>query len=121
MSTLKHKGKGPQALTANELREGYSVWLAKDYSWSRNFGEALITDDFDEISKMQAQGDKDETANKIVGVYLIDIDPESGLPARYRENFRKNGPSWDTAADMIAKNPSKPVQSESSSPRRKDS
>jgi len=26
MSTLKHKGKGPQAMTANELRDGFSVW-----------------------------------------------------------------------------------------------
>jgi len=103
MSTLKHKGKGPQALTANELREGYSVWLTQDLTWSRSFEDALVTEDTEQIAAMQAQGDKDETANKIVGVYFIDIDPESGLPARYRENFRKNGPSWDTAADVIAK------------------
>jgi len=107
MSTLKHKGKGPQALTANELREGYSVWLTKDLTWSRDFKDALVTEDQDQIDAMQAQGAKDDKANKVVGVYFIDVDADSGLPKRYREKFRMNGPSWDTAADVIAKQPSK--------------
>jgi len=34
MSTLKHKGKGPQAMTANELRDGYSVWLDENLDWT---------------------------------------------------------------------------------------
>jgi len=104
MSTLKHKGKGPQALTANELREGYSVWLTKDFVWSRDFKDALVTEDQDKIDAMQAQGAKDDKANMVVGVYFIDIDAQSGQPVRYREKFRMNGPSWDTAADVIAKN-----------------
>ena len=33
MSTAKHKGKGPQSLTANELRGGASVWLNPDLEW----------------------------------------------------------------------------------------
>ena len=103
MNTLKHKGKGPQALTANELREGYSVWLSKDFTWSRDFKDALITEDQSQIDAMQEQGTKDDKANLVVGVYFIDIDPESRLPVRYRETFRMNGPSWDTAADVIAK------------------
>ena len=103
MSTLKHKGKGPQALTANELREGYSVWMAKDLSWSRDYKDALITKEQDKIDAMQAQGAKDDKANIVVGVYFIDIDADSGLPVRYRENFRVNGPSWDTAADVLDK------------------
>lgn len=121
MSVLKHKGKGPQALTANELREGFSVWLTKEYSWSRNFEDALTTEDPDQIAKMQAQGEIDEAANKIVGVYFIDIEPDSGLPARYRENFRKNGPSWDTAADVINKTSAQNTTPEPPSSKRKDS
>ena len=95
MSTLKHKGKGPQSLTANELREGFSVWLTPELDWSRDFSEALKTEDEALMEKMKAKGDKDEEANLIVGVYFIDIEPDSGLPVRYREKFRVKGPSYD--------------------------
>ena len=100
MSTLKHKGKGPQSLTANELREGFSVWLTPELEWSRNFSEALKTEDEALIEKMKTKGDVDEEANLVVGVYFIDIEPDSGLPVRYREKFRVKGPSYDTADEL---------------------
>ena len=100
MSTLKHKGKGPQSLTANELREGFSVWLTPELDWSRDFSEALKTEDEALIEKMKTKGDADEEANLIVGVYFIDIEPDSGLPVRYREKFRVKGPSYDTADEL---------------------
>lgn len=102
MSSLKHKGKGPQALTANELREGLNVWLTPDFVWSHKFEDALLTEDADIIEKMQATGAESENANHVVGVYLIDVDPETKLPARYRERFRVHGPSYDTA-DQVKK------------------
>jgi len=49
---------------------------------------------------MQAKGDADANDNLVVGVYFIDIDPESGLPVRYREKFRVKGPSYDTADEL---------------------
>ena len=70
MSTLKHKGKGPQSLTANELREGFSVWLTPELEWSRDFSEALKTEDEALIEKMKTKGDVDEEANLVVGVYF---------------------------------------------------
>lgn len=100
MSTLKHKGKGPQSLTANELREGLSVWLTADLEWSHDFSKALKTEDEGLMEKMKAKGDNDENANLVVGVYFIDIEPESGLPVRYREKFRVKGPSYDTAEEL---------------------
>lgn len=100
MSTAKHKGKGPQSLTANELRGGASVWLNADLEWSRDFADALKTEDEALIEKMQAKGEADSNDNIVVGVYFIDIDPESGLPVRYREKFRVKGPSYDTAAEL---------------------
>ena len=103
MSTLKHKGKGPQSLTANELREGFSVWLTPEMEWSRDFGQALKTEDEILIEKMQAKGDADEEDNLIVGVYFIDIEPDTGLPVRYREKFRVKGPSYDTADELSLK------------------
>jgi len=100
MSTLKHKGKGPQSLTANELREGFSVWLTSKMEWSRDFGEALKTEDEALIEKMKAKGEADENENLVVGVYFIDIEADSGLPVRYREKFRVKGPSYDTAEEL---------------------
>ena len=100
MSVAKHKGKGPQSLTANELREGYSVWLTADFEWSRDFADALKTEDEALIEKMQAKGESDSNDNLVVGVYFIDIEPETGLPVRYREKFRVKGPSYDTANEL---------------------
>lgn len=100
MSTLKHKGKGPQSLTANELREGFSVWLTSEMKWSRDFAQALKTEDESLIEKMQAKGNTDEEGNLVVGVYFIDIEPDTGQPVRYREKFRAKGPSYDTAEEL---------------------
>ena len=100
MSTAKHKGKGPQALTANDLREGFSVWMAPDLSWSSDFSDALKTEDESLIEKRRARGEADESENIVVGVYFIDIEPDSGLPLRYREKFRATGPSYDTAEEL---------------------
>ena len=100
MSSLKHKGKGPQSLTANELREGMNVWLTADFEWSRDYGQALKTEDEGIIEKMQAKGEADENDNLVVGVYFIDVEPDTGLPVRYREKFRVKGPSYDTADEL---------------------
>jgi len=98
--SLKHKGKGPQTMTANELREGYSVWMTKDFTWSTDYSDALQTEDTDVIAKMQEIADRDVEANEVVAAYFIDIDPESGLPARYRERFRVTGPSNDLGDEI---------------------
>jgi len=103
MSTLKHKGKGPQAITANELRDGLNVWLDADLNWTRDYANALRTEDVDLIDRMQLRAETDEAENIVVGVYFIDIEPETGLPVRYREKFRVNGPSYDTADLLEAK------------------
>ena len=98
--SLKHKGKGPQAMTANELREGFSVWLTEDMIWSTNYEEALRTEDTDLIAKMQDVADRGMEANEVVGAYFIDTEPESGLPVRYREKFRVTGPSKDLGDEI---------------------
>lgn len=100
--SAKHKGKGPQALTANHLREGFVVWLTPDMTWSEHFKDALLSEDDTVIEQMNAQGEVDDAANLVTGVYFIDVDPETNLPARYRERFRVRGPSYDTAAHLSA-------------------
>ncbi len=95
MSTSKHKGKGPQVMTANDLKDGLVVWLTPEWMWSNRFQEAFKTEDPDQIEQMRAVADRDEAANIIVGAYFIDIDPTTGKPARYREKFRVSGPTND--------------------------
>ena len=103
MSTLKHKGKGPQAMTANELRDGFSVWLDENLDWTRDYKKALRTEDTDLMERMRLRADTDVRKNIVVGTYFIDVEPDTGLPARYREKFRVNGPSYDTADLLEAK------------------
>lgn len=95
MSTLKHKGKGPQAMTANGLRAGPVVYLTADMDWSTAYADALITQDASLIEQMAGVGERDQDQNYIVGPYFIDVNEATGLPARYRESFRMNGPSFD--------------------------
>ncbi len=99
MSTLKHKGKGPQAMTANELVSGLSVWMTADLNWSRDYADALLTEDETLIEKMDEIAKAAEQANTVVGAYFIDT--MDAKPARYRERFRTHGPSYDTA-DLIS-------------------
>ena len=97
-TSAKHKGKGPQAMTANELRSGLSVWMTEDLTWSRDYADALLTEDEATIVRMQETANAAEEANEVVGAYFIDT--VDGRPARYRERFRTHGPSYDTA-DLI--------------------
>ena len=98
-SSAKHKGKGPQAMTANELRSGLSVWLAPDFTWTHDFADALLSEDEATIERMNDVAEAAVHANEVVGAYFIDT--KDGVPARYRERFRTHGPSYDTA-DLIA-------------------
>ncbi len=93
--SAKHKGVGPQSLTANELREGLNVWMTASLEWSTDFADALKTEDGDLIEKMREAGERDSDDNLVVGVYFIDVEPETGLPVRYREKFRVTGPTHD--------------------------
>lgn len=93
--SAKHKGVGPQSLTANELREGLNVWMTSELTWSTDYKNALKTEDTALIGRMREAGDHDSENNLVVGVYFIDIDAETGLPVRYREKFRVTGPTHD--------------------------
>jgi len=55
------------------------------------------------IDRMQLKAQTDEAKNLVVGTYFIDVEADTGLPARYREKFRVKGPSYDTADLLEAK------------------
>ena len=91
----KHKGTGLQAVTANDLRSGKVVYLNPQFLWTNHLSKALVSDDVDLIEKMKQAAYRDDKSNLVVGVYMIDVDTTSRLPARYREKFRMQGPSYD--------------------------
>ncbi|MFB9374643.1 DUF2849 domain-containing protein [Algimonas porphyrae] len=82
-------------MTANELRSGLNVWMTADYEWSRDYTDALLTEDETVIAKMDAVAKAAERFNEVVGAYFIDT--VEGKPTRYRERFRTHGPTYDTA------------------------
>jgi len=93
--TLKHKGKGPQAITANDLRSGEVVYLNPKFLWTPQLSKALVETDKAQIEAMLAAGRLSETENLVVDVYPIDMEPDGSAPTRYREKFRMNGPSYN--------------------------
>ncbi len=95
INTLKHKGAGPQVLTGNLLKEGTVVYLRADFTWGALFCEALQSENLETIKTMQDIAIKSVHDNLLTEAYFIDIDSDTLLPARYREKFRANGPSFD--------------------------
>ncbi|WP_017930449.1 DUF2849 domain-containing protein [Robiginitomaculum antarcticum] len=102
MSSLKHKGVGPQAMTANGLRKGPVVYMREQLDWSTDYAEALITEDEEIIAHMDEAAQLASVNNLVVGAYFIDIDADSREPVRYRERFRMNGPSFDPGRPTYA-------------------
>ena len=90
-------------MTANELRDSFDFLLDDNLDWTPDYDKALRTVGQDMIDRMQLKAQTDENKNIVVGTYFIDVEPETGLPARYREKFRVNGPSYDTADLLEAK------------------
>ena len=82
-------------MTANALKDGLVVWMNASFDWVTEFGQALKTEDAGTIDAMREKADQSVCANEVVGAYFIDIDPNTGLPARYREKFRVSGPTND--------------------------
>ncbi len=104
MSIRKHKGNELLAMTANDLRSGKAVFLDKQYCWTTNYSNAVISDDTNVIEKMRLTATQDEDSNLIIAAYLIDIDSISKMPKRYRENFRISGPSYNPSVILKGEN-----------------
>lgn len=84
-----------QVLTANVLRSGLVVFLAKDHSWSKKIDDAALATSEDEAQTLEAKGVEDKTGNLIVDPYLVDVIVEGGKikAAHIRERIRTLGPS----------------------------
>ena len=83
----------PKVVTANALLEGDVVYLTADDRWSRLLGEAEVIEDAAHGDLRVLHGSSQ--ADVVVGVYLIDVALEDGVPqpTHFREEFRTRGPS----------------------------
>lgn len=82
----------PAVLTANNLVEGHSVFLAAE-GWSRRIDAALVALTPEQAEELAALGNRFVDANEIVGPYLVDVALDGGAPAPLlrRERIRAAG------------------------------
>lgn len=82
----------PAVLTANNLVEGHSVFLAAE-GWSRRIDAALVALTPEQAEELAALGARFVDANEIVGPYLVDVALEAGapIPLARRERIRAEG------------------------------
>lgn len=85
----------PKLVTANDLRDGRSVWLTELGGWSRTPAEAILLTTEDEarhhlaIAKAQTE--------QVISVALIEAERSAAGPAptQTRERIRASGPFVD--------------------------
>jgi hypothetical protein len=89
------KATHPQILLASDLRDGEVLFLGAE-GWVRDARAATVAPDSSAAAALEARGKADIAANKVVDVYLaeVEIDPALGpRPLHYRERARLVGPS----------------------------
>lgn len=91
MSILKH----PQILLASDLADGEVLFLGRE-GWERDHRRARVARDTDEAAALESFGKAEIAANRVVDVYLADVEiGADGVPTplHYREKMRIKGPS----------------------------
>jgi hypothetical protein len=87
--------KNPQILLASDLADGEVLFLGAS-GWERDHAKARVARDKDEASALEAFGRAEIAANRVVDVYLADVEiGPNGVPTplHYREKMRIKGPS----------------------------
>jgi len=91
MAAFKH----PQILLASDLRDGEVLFLAET-GWVRDHRLAQVARDAAAAAALESRGKAELAANKVVDVYLADVEIDAGgapQPLHYREKARVVGPS----------------------------
>ncbi|WP_442754846.1 DUF2849 domain-containing protein [Methylocystis sp. JAN1] len=91
MSALKH----PQILLASDLADGEVLFLGPE-GWERDHRRARVAQDKEEAGALEAFGKAEVAANRVVDVYLADVEVGADgvpTPLHYREKMRIKGPS----------------------------
>ncbi len=83
-----------QGVTANRLTDGAVVYLVSAGRWSELLSDVTAAESKEAAEKLLGIAEKD-AATKVVGPYLIDLDPASEEPeaTSLRERLRAAGPS----------------------------
>lgn len=87
--------KNPQILLASNLGDGEVVFLGAA-GWERDHRRARVARDKDEANALETFGKAEIAANRVVDVYLADVEiGADGVPTplHYREKMRIKGPS----------------------------
>jgi sulfite reductase (NADPH) hemoprotein beta-component len=91
MAAFKH----PQILLASSLADGEVLFLGAA-GWERDHAKARVARDAGEAGALEAFGKAEIAANRVVDVYLADVEiGANGIPTplHYREKMRIKGPS----------------------------
>jgi hypothetical protein len=96
-----------QIVTANHLMGGHSVYLSAG-GWTGDISRARIALGAGEAAVLEALARAGEAANRVVGVYLVDVElDEDGCPdpVQYREKLRARAVPSFWAAGAAARGP----------------
>jgi Protein of unknown function (DUF2849) len=86
----------PSVITANRLRSGDVVYLARNGAWVRTLDDAVVIDSADVLSTCTSHATAAVARNEVVSVYEMDVRLVDGkpVPVSVRENIRAaHGPS----------------------------
>lgn len=90
------KAPATQALTANMLKGGNVVFLAKDGTWTTDIDAAEVAGGKEAAAELEKLGAFSRENNIVVDPYLIDVEVGANgkvRPTKYREFLRTQGPT----------------------------
>ena len=92
---VKSSESGPQAATANRLRDGAVVFLGRDGGWTTDLQGARVAASADDAHRLTQAAEEAVRAAQVVAPYLIAVSNDGGrwTPSSYRERIRAEGPS----------------------------
>lgn len=81
-------------LTANRLGDGRVLFLGAR-GWSERLRDATVAESEEERRALAALGAQSVAACEVVGPYLVEVEPEGGVPVpvHFRERIRACGPT----------------------------
>jgi Protein of unknown function (DUF2849) len=90
--TTSEKG---QVMTANRLRDGEVVFLTRSGDWAVAIDNAVLAQEPQAVTALEARAKADEKATLVTGSYLFDAERIDGKikASHIRERIRAQGPT----------------------------
>jgi hypothetical protein len=84
-----------QVMTANRLADGEVVFLTRNGTWNEKIDEAVLAQEPQAISALEARASEAVKANHVTGQYLFDAERVDGKirATHIRERIRTLGPT----------------------------